>query len=200
MNGEITPWELPDFTRDDAAISRAAANSDADHMRAIRAQAEKNGFRAGEEAARKQNAETTAAANEQFEQARRCNSAIQEAVSQLKRADALSAEEAGREAVELAYRLCEQILEKELSRDGAVLDAVSRAMALLPSRDSGVLRVSPRDLEQVKEAVKESGLKVVGDDTVLPGGCVAEAGQARVDVRWEAALIRVREVLELPPL
>jgi flagellar biosynthesis/type III secretory pathway protein FliH len=200
MNGEIKPWDLPDFTRVDAALTRASAGSDADHMRAIRAQAERNGFNAGAEEARKQSAATTAAAVEQFEQAQRCNVAIQEAVAQLKKADALSAEEAGREAVELAYRLCEQILEKELSRDGAVMDAVQRATALLPSRDSGVLRVSPRDVEQVKEALKESGLKVIGDDTVLPGGCVAEAGQARVDVRWEAALIRVREVLELPPL
>ena len=200
MSGEIKPWELPDFARNDSALTRSAASSDADHMRAIRAQAERSGFNAGAEEARKQNAATAAAATELLEQAQRCNSAVQAAVSQLQKADALSAEEAGREAVELAYRLCEQILEKELSRDGAVMDAVHRATALLPSRDSGVLRVSPRDVEQVKDALKESGLKVIGDDTVLPGGCVAEAGQARVDVRWEAALIRVREVLELPPL
>lgn len=207
MTPTATPWELPEF-RAPAPETRAAQPSSgsatgSETLQKVRERAEANGFEAGlkrglDEAAAQSRALLENAAAE-LEGARRAKEALMEATETLRRADALAAEEAAREAVELAYRLCEQILEREVTHDAAVLHACERAVALLPVRDGVVLRVAPSEVERVRGVVGDDA-RVVGDQMVLPGGCVAEAGTARVDLRWEAALLRVRESLNLPPL
>jgi len=207
MTENAKTWELPELRAEAPAerTSHAGSGSAApqETLQKVRERAEASGFEAGlsrgiaEAEARSR--ELLERAHAELQSAAQAKTAVEEAAAQLRRQDALSAEEASREAVELAYRHCEQILEREVLRDDAVLVACERAVALLPVRENVVLRVNPADVEQVRSVV-EADAKVVADPMVLPGGCVAEAGSARVDLRWEAALVRVRESLGLGDL
>ena len=115
----------------------------------------------------------------------------------LEAADSLGAKEAQKASVELAYELCETILEREMHRDGAVIETVARALVLLPSREATVLRVSEKDYPVVAAQFAGGSVRVVSDGDVGSGGCIVEAGAARVDARWETALARVREAIGL---
>ncbi len=205
MNENVKPWELHELRAVEPTLQSKGGSTAAsrDTLQSVRVRAEQQGYEAGLERGLQDAAVQThtdlAAASEALEAARNAHQALQLAEAELRRSDALSAEEASREAVELAYRLCEQILEREVTREDAVLEAAERAVALLVVRENVVLRVNPDDVEQLK-AVVRTDAKVIADPMVLRGGCVAEAGSARVDLRWEAALLRVRESLGLPPL
>lgn len=126
--------------------------------------------------------------------------ALESAREHLERQDALSVKDTERKAVELAYELCETILEREVQRDGAVLDALERGVALLASREPSVVRCHESDVETLKEHLPSGSVRVVPDESVSKGGCIIEAGAAKVDARWESALSRVRETLGLPKL
>lgn len=204
MTEKIESWELPELRAEAAPKPGTPAPvRGGDTLQQVREHARRAGHEAGLEEGRAQAMEEAAHELAQARQARveaeGAVACLREAVEQLKRADALSVEAAGREAVELAYRLCEQILEREVTRDGAVLAACEKAVGLLAVREGVSLRVNPAEVEVVREAVGETA-RVIPDPMVLPGGCVAEAGSARVDMRWEAALVRVRESLSLPPI
>ena len=205
MSENVKPWELQELRAVEPTLQSkgGSTNASRDTLQSVRVRAEQQGFEVGLDRGLQQAADETRseleAAHETLEGARNAHQALLAAEAELRRRDALSAEEASREAVELAYRLCEQILEREVTREGSVIAAAERAVALLVVRENTVLRVNPQDVEQLK-AVVGADAKVVADPMVMRGGCVAEAGSARVDLRWEAALLRVRESLGLPPL
>ena len=116
-------------------------------------------------------------------------------------ADAIAVDAAAAQAVELAYRLAEAIVERDVQRDSSVLDAVHRACALLAVREGVTVYVSPDQVDLVKGVIGSSGeVRVVGDPAIKVGGCVAEAGSARVDTQWESALAKVRDQFGLPAL
>ncbi len=205
MSENVKPWELQELRAVEPTMPSTGGSTSAsrDTLQSVRVRAEQQGFEAGLERglreAAAQSSQDLADAQETLEATRNALQALQVAEAELRRRDALSAEEASREAVELAYRLCEQILEREVTREDAVLEAAERATALLVVRENVVLRVNPQDVDRLR-AVVGAEAKVVADPMVMRGGCVAEAGSARVDLRWEAALLRVRESLGLPPL
>jgi flagellar assembly protein FliH len=124
--------------------------------------------------------------------------ALEHARSELERQDAISMRDAERKAVELAYELCETILEREVSREGAVLESLERGVALLASREPSVVRCHEDDVETIRGSLPSGSVRIIPDDSVSRGGCIIEAGAARVDARWESALERVRESLGLP--
>lgn len=205
MSENVKPWELHELRTVEPTLPSTGGSTSAsrDTLQSVRVRAEQQGFEAGLERglreAAAQSSQDLEEAHETLEATRNALQALQVAEAELRRRDALSAEEASREAVELAYRLCEQILEREVTREDAVLEAAERATALLVVRENVVLRVNPQDVDRLR-AVVGAEAKVVADPMVMRGGCVAEAGSARVDLRWEAALLRVRESLGLPPL
>jgi flagellar biosynthesis/type III secretory pathway protein FliH len=205
VSENVKPWELHELQAVEPTLQSKGGSAAAsrDTLQSVRVRAEQQGYEAGLERglleAVAQSRLDRENAVEALEAAHNAHQTLLSAETELRRSDALSAEEASREAVELAYRLCEQILEREVTREDAVLEAAERAVALLVVRENVVLRVNPQDVEQLK-AVVGTDAKVVSDPMVMRGGCVAEAGSARVDLRWEAALLRVRESLGLPPL
>jgi flagellar biosynthesis/type III secretory pathway protein FliH len=165
------------------------------------AKAEKDGYEAGyargEQAAATELARQSLALEEERATIANAVGVLQAARISLEAADALGAQEAQKASVELAYELCETILEREMQRDGAVLETVSRAIALLPSREATVLRVSENDYPLVASQFAGGSVRIIADSDVGSGGCIVEAGAARVDARWETALARVREAIGL---
>jgi flagellar assembly protein FliH len=79
-----------------------------------------------------------------------------------------------------------------------VLDAVRRALALVPSDAPAVIRVHPDDLSEIPAeelAALPDTVRVVGDPGVERAGAVAETGLRRIDAQLMAALERVQAVL-----
>lgn len=95
--------------------------------------------------------------------------------------------------------LVEDLLGRELAlADSPVLDAVRRALALVPADAPAVVRVHPDDLGEIPAetlAGLPETLRVVGDPHVERAGAVAETGPRRIDAQLMAALERVQMVL-----
>jgi flagellar assembly protein FliH len=95
--------------------------------------------------------------------------------------------------------LVEDLLGRELAlADSPVLDAVRRALTLVPADAPAVVRVHPDDLAEIPaEALAElpDSVRVVADATIERAGAVAETGPRRIDAQLVAALERVQAVL-----
>lgn len=95
--------------------------------------------------------------------------------------------------------LVEDLLGRELAlADSPVLDAVRRALTLVPADAPAVVRVHPDDLGEISAqdlAGLPDSLRVVGDPSVERAGAVAETGPRRIDAQLMAALERVQQVL-----
>jgi flagellar assembly protein FliH len=79
-----------------------------------------------------------------------------------------------------------------------VLDAVRRALALVPADAPAVIRVHPDDLGEIPaETLAElpETVRVLADPDVERAGAVAETGPRRIDAQLMAALERVQAVL-----
>jgi flagellar assembly protein FliH len=99
----------------------------------------------------------------------------------------------------IVLTLVEDLLGRELAlADSPVLDAVRRALTLVPADAPVVVRVHPDDLGEIPaEALAElpATVRVVEDPTVERAGAVAETGPRRIDAQLMAALERVQTVL-----
>jgi flagellar assembly protein FliH len=132
-------------------------------------------------------------------QLRRVADALVTASAEIRQARAEAVTAVSAEAAELAYRLCEAFLQRELQVEHSCLDAVVRALALVPDEDDLVVRINPADavdVEEIRHLVPDASVRVVADRRVEPGGCVVTAGPCRIDTQMGAALERVRDVLD----
>jgi flagellar assembly protein FliH len=109
-----------------------------------------------------------------------------------------------RDAVlDAAVELTETMLDRELAlATEPGLDALRRALDLVPSGRPVTARLHPSDAAAVRDALAampagELGreLLVVADASVEPAGCVVECDASRVDAQLSTALARVREQL-----
>ncbi len=95
--------------------------------------------------------------------------------------------------------LVEDLVGRELAlAEDPVLDAVRRALTLVPSDAPAVVRVHPDDLAEIPaEALAElpDSVRIVADPTIERAGAVAETGARRIDAQLGAALERVQAVL-----
>ncbi len=124
--------------------------------------------------------------------------AMHAAIEDLHRADTVGIDSLAHDVIELAMSIAEAIVGREI--DTAVdpgRDALVRALALAPDRGAIVARLHPADLERLDETGLAAGrdLELVADPHVSPGGCVLDAGSARIDAQVPAALARVRAEL-----
>ncbi len=114
------------------------------------------------------------------------------------RADAVTLAE--QEAVELAFELAEALLGREISLSPSLsIDAVTRAVALVPKGEDLVVRLHPGDVitaEQLQALVADASVKVVHDPEVEVGGCVVEAGPCRIDAQVGPAMERARALID----
>jgi flagellar assembly protein FliH len=164
------------------------------------------GRRAAEEAAQR---EAAAAAVEQAEAAKRSETAMLSALQALAAAaDALEgravvpAAELSAAVVEGAFELAQTLLGRELTlATEPGLDAIRRALVLLPENRPVTARLHPDDASVTRAALAAAELGreilVVADPGVEPGGAVVDCDATRVDAQLGPALERVREVLGL---
>ncbi|HVC69126.1 MAG TPA: FliH/SctL family protein [Acidimicrobiales bacterium] len=113
------------------------------------------------------------------------------------RADAVALAE--QEAVRLAFELAEALLGREISLSSSLsIDAVTRAVALVPKGDDLVVRLHPDDVitpDELQALVPDASVKVVIDPEVELGGCVVEAGPCRIDAQVGPAMERARALI-----
>ncbi|MGY1778980.1 FliH/SctL family protein [Geodermatophilus sp. SYSU D01036] len=125
--------------------------------------------------------------------------ALGAAVAALDAAAAPTAEDVRDTLVDGVLTLVEDLLGRELSASTtAGVDAIRRALTLLPADAPAVVRLHPDDLAEVPPAALAAlppSVTVVGDDAVERAGAVAECGPRRVDAQLSTALARVRTVL-----
>ncbi len=125
--------------------------------------------------------------------------ALGAAATQLEQTAVPVAEDLREEVLQSVLVLVEDLLGRELaSVDAAGVDALRRALTLLPTDAPSVVRLHPDDLAEVPAdalAALPASVTVVGDLSVERAGAVAECGVQRVDARLSTALARVREVL-----
>ncbi|MGY1672398.1 FliH/SctL family protein [Geodermatophilus sp. SYSU D00710] len=125
--------------------------------------------------------------------------ALGAAVAALEAAAVPTADDVRDTLLDGALTLVEDLLGRELSASTtAGLDAVRRALTLVPADAPAVVRLHPDDLAEVPPhalAALPPSVTVVADDTVERAGAVAECGPRRVDAQLSTALARVRAVL-----
>lgn len=91
------------------------------------------------------------------------------------------------------------------ARPGAVVDALHRALGLVPEGADLIIRLHPDDVVAAAElpalVAEQAGVvgqvQVVSDEHVEPGGCVVDAGPCRIDAQIGPALDRARQLLGL---
>jgi flagellar assembly protein FliH len=120
------------------------------------------------------------------------------ATARSQRAEAVT--QAEQEAVELAFELAETLIGREMNLDPSLsIEAVKRAVALVPKGDDLVVRLHPGDVitaEELQALVADASVKVVHDPEVESGGCVVEAGPCRIDAQIGPAMARARALIE----
>jgi flagellar assembly protein FliH len=183
----------------------------AEELERLRQHAHAEGFAAGHaegmQAAAAVVAETERAAAERLAdvQARwerrvaSATAALGAAAARFDEASVPVADEVRETIIGMVLTLIEDLLGRELAlADSPVLDAVRRALALVPADSPAVVRVHPDDLAEIPaEALAElpDSVRVVGDADIERAGAVAETGPQRIDAQLMAALERVQAVL-----
>ncbi|WP_409332260.1 FliH/SctL family protein [Trujillonella humicola] len=125
--------------------------------------------------------------------------ALGAAAAQLEQAAVPTAEELRDSVLDAVLVLVEDLLGRELAGvDAAGVDALRRAMTLLPADAPSIVRLHPDDLAEVPAealAALPASVTVVGDLSVERAGAIGECGVQRVDAQLGSALARVRAVL-----
>lgn len=96
-------------------------------------------------------------------------------------------------AVRLAGKLTVAIGE---SHRGAVVENFKRALRLVASKTALVVRVHPDDVASLetfassvlRETEASTGVKIVADESIKPGGCIVENDRSRVDATLETQI------------
>jgi flagellar assembly protein FliH len=97
-----------------------------------------------------------------------------------------------------AVELAEAILGRELELAKTPgIDALARALALVPPAQAAVAHMNPADLCDLDPGMLGAGrdLTLVADPGVEPGGCILAVGDSRIDAQLGPALDRVRAAL-----
>ena len=101
------------------------------------------------------------------------------------------------EAVDLALRIAEAVLGRELAAmTDAGAEALRRALAEVPPTVTATVRLNPADAAALDPTETRDGrVTVVADPTVSAGGAVLETEATTVDASLDTALARVAEAL-----
>ena len=111
------------------------------------------------------------------------------------------------EILDLVFRIAEKVIHAEIqSDDGAKTSILAAGLRRLKESERVVIRVSPADLELIREVLpalkEENGMtgKVTlrEDPEVSEGGCVLESDHCEVDGRIEVTLQAIEEALRRP--
>jgi flagellar assembly protein FliH len=183
----------------------------AEELDRLRAQAHAEGFAAGHAegmtAAAGVVAETERAAAQRLAEVQArwerrlasATAALGSAVTQLEQTSVPVADDIRESIIGTVLTLVEDLLGRELAlADSPVLDAVRRALTLVPSDSPAVIRLHPDDLGEISEeslAELPDTVRLVADPSVERTGAIAETGPCRIDAQLMTALERVQAVL-----
>lgn len=151
--------------------ARAAAQAEADEVRAAQQQAEN-----------RRAAEHAAAVAALVEATRQLHVAVTEICATIES-----------QASELAWTLTEELVGHELSGPG--IDVVRRVLALAPGENIIRVRMHPADAGKAIDDGALNGLLVIADPGLDRGDALVETDDHVLDLRLEPALLRVREAL-----
>ncbi|QCX28587.1 hypothetical protein [Nocardioides jishulii] len=98
------------------------------------------------------------------------------------------------QGTELAWALTEQLVGHEV-RGATAADVVRRVLALAPTGEVACVRLHPDHLESPELKLLADGTRCVADPTLGRLDAVVEVADHAFDLRIDAAMTRVREVL-----
>jgi flagellar assembly protein FliH len=191
----------------DPALEAVVAEAERRAARTGWEQGHRDGYDAGRgealaEAAREAQARREREAQAAAERDRQWSATLGElraAAAELDAREAPVLQELDRQVAAMAVAIAEALVGRHLELAAVpALDAVHRALALVPRQAAVTVRVHPEDaatLPDLSSALPGGSVVVVADSAVDPGGCVAEAGDRTVDARLGPALERLREAL-----
>lgn len=144
----------------------------------------------------------SAAATEAADGRRRLATAVEAvklAARDVTAAHALQLQSIEEQLVDAALALAEAVLGRELETSTSPgRDALARGLALAPAGAAVVARLHPDDALTIDGALDVDlgrEIAIVPDPSVDKGGCIVEAGDARIDAQLSSALARAGAVL-----
>jgi flagellar assembly protein FliH len=207
----VPPAELPPDAAVTGRPSFRLGDVYAEELERLREQAHAEGFAAGHAegltAAEAVVAETERAAAERLAEVQArwerrlvsATAALGAAAARLDEAALPIAEDIRDSILTAVVTLVEDLLGRELAlAESPGLDALRRALTLVPTEAPVVLRLHPDDLGEVPAealAALPDTITVVSDASIERAGAVAECGPQRIDAQLGAALERVQAVL-----
>ncbi|MBI4563653.1 MAG: hypothetical protein HY716_03040 [Planctomycetes bacterium] len=191
MQDEFQPIEWTDFEAEAKAIVARARETAREALMGGLAEAE----RVREEARRRGYEEGRA------EAARLETGALERVLDALDRGRKRLEAEAERDLVRLAVALAGKIVKARVALGHPVAEAnVRAAIALASRRHLLEVRLHPDDLRRIEAGTAErgiaAGVRLVGDETLAPGGCLLRTAEGDVDARLDSQLAQIeRELL-----
>lgn len=169
-------------------------------MEAHRATAVRQGYEEGyAEGLAKALADAERSRGEESHRVEGALSALARAVTAVQEAGVRQRTEIQSTAPKLAFALLEELLTRELElADNPGRDAIIRVLALDEGAQPAMIRMNPKDIEQLGEiADLDLGREVIviPDPAVEMGGALVEIGHAILDGQLGTALERVRRIL-----
>ncbi|MFS3127096.1 FliH/SctL family protein [Nocardioides sp. Bht2] len=120
---------------------------------------------------------------------------LAQAADELRAQIARSCEQIETQATELAVALTRTLLDRELQAAPAV-DAVRRALAVMPEDPTAEVRLSPTLVaEPVVADLAARGVRIVADANLQPGDALVETDTQVLDLRISAAMARIEAIL-----
>jgi len=105
-------------------------------------------------------------------------------------------------AVELALIAAEAVIGEEVRRDkSAVIAQIKKSLEALRGADSITIRLNTDDYDALAQAkstyiddpIKAAKVKIIADDSVESGGCIAESSLGSIDAQLRSQFRRIAE-------
>ncbi len=127
--------------------------------------------------------------------------ALEHAINDVQNSATAETETLERGIVDMAMQIAEAVIGREITDHEYVADNVRRSLQLCGREGPMDVKVHPDEVSCIEEATAAGlltwprGADLVADASVSRGGCVIDAGGARLDSQVEAAMDRIRAAL-----